>query len=104
MVASAVKKFSRGLYMFEVCLTIPNDDHAKAISKITIEAYKKYILIWLIVHGGDHNDKDLISNLSKYTNSTSEKPNKMVKSLCQAYHDIIEVCTIKSKTNRPLSK
>jgi len=90
MVATAVKKFSRGLYMLEVCLTIPNEDQTKAISKITIEAYKKYILIWLIVYGGDNNGKDLVANLSKYTNSISEKPNKLMKSLCLDYHDVIE--------------
>jgi len=90
LVATAVKKFSRGLYMFEVCLTMPNEDQAKAVSKITVEAYKKYILVWLIIHGGDNTDKDLVSNLSKYTNSNSEKPNKMMKSYCQAYHDVIE--------------
>merc|ERR1719219_1270019 len=62
----------------------------KLYQKSPLKPTKKYILIWLIVHGADNNEKDLVANLSKYTNSTSEKPNKLMKSLCLDYHDVIE--------------
>lgn len=47
MIYAAVKNYDRALYMFEVVISTP----ALAVSHIMLEAYKKYILISLILHG-----------------------------------------------------
>jgi COP9 signalosome complex subunit 3 len=47
MVYAAMKNYDRALYFFEVAISTP----AVAMSHIMLEAYKKYILVSLILHG-----------------------------------------------------
>lgn len=47
MVYAAVKNYERALYFFEIVITTP----AMTVSHIMLEAYKKYILISLIING-----------------------------------------------------
>lgn len=47
MIYTAVKNFDRALYFFEVCISTP----AAAMSHIMLEAYKKFVLVSLILHG-----------------------------------------------------
>ncbi|KAG7205429.1 hypothetical protein KM043_007422 [Ampulex compressa] len=51
MIYTAVKNYERALYFFEVCVTTP----AMAVSYIMLGAYKKYILVSLILHGKVQN-------------------------------------------------
>jgi len=53
---TAMKRYSEALYMYEVVVTTP----ARAVSIIMLEAYKKYILVSLIIHGK-------VAPLPKYT-------------------------------------
>ena len=50
------QNYSRALYFFEVCVTIP----AQAVSHIMLEAYKKYHLVFLI--GCGHKPKEQVAN------------------------------------------
>lgn len=56
MIYTALKKYNQALYLFEVAVTTP----AVAVSHIMLEAYKKYILVSLILQGK-------ITPLPKYT-------------------------------------
>lgn len=47
MIYTAMKNYDRALYFFEVVVTVP----AMVVSHIMLEAYKKYILVSLILHG-----------------------------------------------------
>lgn len=47
MIYTSLKNFDRALYFFEVVVTVP----AMVVSHIMLEAYKKYILISLILFG-----------------------------------------------------
>jgi COP9 signalosome complex subunit 3 len=47
MIYTALKNYERALYFFEVCVMTP----ATAVSHIMLEAYKKYILVSLILNG-----------------------------------------------------
>lgn len=47
MIYTAMKNYERALYFFEVCISTP----AMAMSYIMLEAYKKFILVSLILHG-----------------------------------------------------
>lgn len=47
MIYLAVRNLDRALYFFEVAITTP----AHAFSHIMLEAYKKYILVSLLLHG-----------------------------------------------------
>lgn len=47
MIYTAVKNYDRALYFFEVVITTP----AMAVSHVMLEAYKKYILVSLILYG-----------------------------------------------------
>ena len=64
----------------EACVTVP----AIAVSHIMMEAYKKYVLIWLIVHG-DQPKESLV--FPKYT---SPIVNKYIKPICAAYHEVVK--------------
>ncbi|XP_015587854.1 COP9 signalosome complex subunit 3 [Cephus cinctus] len=75
MIYTALKNYDRALYFFEVCVTTP----AMAVSHIMLEAYKKYILVSLILPG-----KVLI--VPKYA---SQVVNRFIKPLSQAYQDLI---------------
>lgn len=47
MIYTAVKKFDRALYFYETVISTP----AMAVSHVMLEAYKKYILVSLILYG-----------------------------------------------------
>lgn len=74
MIYAALKNYDRALYFFEVAITTP----ALAVSHIMLEAYKKYILVSLILHGK-------IQNIPKYT---SQVVGRFIKPLSQPYHDL----------------
>lgn len=92
MIYAALKNWERALFFFEAALTPPS----MAISMIMIEAYKKYVLVSLILHGK-------VLPLPKYTSSIVNRFNKSLsppyKKLAQAYelHDSIEVSNIITK-------
>ncbi|KAI6657760.1 hypothetical protein LOD99_503 [Oopsacas minuta] len=71
---SALKKFSRALYFFEVCLTTPSS----AISAIQVEAYKKYVLVSLLLHGK-------LRSLPKYTSHAIER---YIRNITGVYNDL----------------
>lgn len=58
MIYTALKNYERAYYFFEVCITTP----ASCVSHIMLEAYKKFILVSLILNG-----KVNINNLPRYT-------------------------------------
>ena len=70
-----LQNFSRALYLLEACVTVP----ATAVSHIMLEAYKKYLLIWLIVHG-DMSQEALV--FPKYI---SPVVNKYIRTLSAPY-------------------
>jgi len=74
---AAVKNYERALYMFEVVISTP----AMAVSHIMLEAYKKFILISLILHGK-------VIPMPKYT---SQVVGRFIKPLSQPYHDLATV-------------
>merc|ERR1719510_2198662 len=80
MIAAAIKNFSRALYLLEACVTMP----AVAVSHIMLEAYKKFLLIWLIVHG-DKPQESL-----SFPEYTSPVVNKYIKPLCAPYHEVVK--------------
>lgn len=79
LILTAVKDYDRALYFLEACVTIP----AVAVSHIMLEAYKKYLLVSLII-GGDRTKDSL--TLPKYT---SPVINKYIKPLCNSYVDLV---------------
>uniref|UniRef100_A0A671Y9T4 COP9 signalosome complex subunit 3 n=1 Tax=Sparus aurata TaxID=8175 RepID=A0A671Y9T4_SPAAU len=83
MIYTGLKNFERALYFYEQAITTP----AMAVSHIMLEAYKKYILVSLILHGK-------VQPLPKYT---SQIVGRFVKPLSQAYHELAQVYT----TNNP---
>lgn len=74
MIYTALKKFDRALYFLEVVITTP----AMAVSHIMLEAYKKYILVCLILHGK-------VLNPPKYTSQVVER---FIKPLSSPYHKL----------------
>ncbi|XP_041973548.1 COP9 signalosome complex subunit 3 [Aricia agestis] len=74
MIYTAMKNYDRALYFFEVAVTVP----AMVVSHIMLEAYKKYILISLILHGKIHP-------MPKYT---SQVVCRFLKPLSFAYHEL----------------
>lgn len=78
MIYTALKQYSQALYLFEVAVTTP----AMAVSHIMLEAYKKYILVSLILQGK-------IAPLPKYT---SQVVNRFIKPLSQPYHELAIAC------------
>ena len=66
--------------MFEACVTMP----AVAVSHIMLEAYKKYLLIWLIIHGDRSQDA---LTFPKYT---SPVVSKYIRPLSAAYQDVVK--------------
>lgn len=79
MIYTAIKNYDRALYFFEVVITTP----AMAVSHVMLEAYKKYILVSLILHGK-------VQNVPKYT---SQVVSRFIKPLSQAYHDLASIYT-----------
>ncbi|XP_076682821.1 COP9 signalosome subunit 3 isoform X1 [Andrena cerasifolii] len=74
MIYTALKNYDRALYFFEVCVTTP----AMAVSYIMLEAYKKYILVSLILHGK-------MLNLPRFM---SQVVNRYMKPLSQQYQEL----------------
>lgn len=74
IIYTALKSYDRALYFFEVCVTTP----AMAVSYIMLEAYKKYILVSLIMHGK-------VLTLPRYT---SQVVSRYVKPLSQQYQEL----------------
>ncbi|KFM81884.1 COP9 signalosome complex subunit 3, partial [Stegodyphus mimosarum] len=74
MIYTALKNYDRALYFFEVVITTPS----MAVSHIMLEAYKKYILVSLILYGK-------VPNLPKLT---SQVVARFIKPLSQPYHDL----------------
>ncbi|XP_076456626.1 COP9 signalosome complex subunit 3-like isoform X2 [Babylonia areolata] len=74
MIYTALKNYNRALYFFEMAVTTPS----MAVSHITMEAYKKFLLVALVVQGK-------VPTLPKYT---SQVVPRYIKPLCQAYHDL----------------
>lgn len=98
MIYAALKNWERALYFLEIALTTPS----MAISMIMVEAYKKYVLISLIVNGKP-------PQLPKYTSNIVNRFNKTLgtgyKKLAQAYekHDSTEVSNIITKHSQTFS-
>lgn len=85
MIYTALKNYDRALYMYEIAVTTPS----MAVSHIMLEAYKKYILTALILHGK-------IPNVPKYTSPVVAR---YVKPLCQPYHDLAAVYATNNPTD-----
>ncbi|RXM32818.1 COP9 signalosome complex subunit 3 [Acipenser ruthenus] len=83
MIYTGLKNFERALYFYEQAITTP----AMAVSHIMLEAYKKYILVSLILHGK-------VQQLPKYT---SQIVGRFIKPLSIAYHELAQVYS----TNNP---
>uniref|UniRef100_A0A8C3GB33 COP9 signalosome subunit 3 n=1 Tax=Cyclopterus lumpus TaxID=8103 RepID=A0A8C3GB33_CYCLU len=83
MIYTGLKNFERALYFYEQAITTP----AMAVSHIMLEAYKKYILVSLILHGK-------VQPLPKYT---SQIVGRFIKPLSNAYHELAQIYT----TNNP---
>uniref|UniRef100_A0A671PVM7 COP9 signalosome complex subunit 3-like n=1 Tax=Sinocyclocheilus anshuiensis TaxID=1608454 RepID=A0A671PVM7_9TELE len=83
MIYTGLKNSERALYFFEQAITTP----AMAVSHIMLEAYKKYILVSLILHGK-------LQQLPKYT---SQIVGRFIKPLSNAYHELAQVYA----TNNP---
>ena len=75
MIYTVLKKFDRALYFFEQAVTCP----ATATSLIMIEAYKKYVLVSLILEGK-------FVALPKYTSSVIYR---WIKSYVNCYQELI---------------
>lgn len=79
MIYTALKNYERALYFFEVAITTTS----MAVSHIMLEAYKKYILVALILHGK-------VPSLPKYT---SQVVSRFIKPLSQPYLDLAAAYT-----------
>jgi len=83
---TALKNFDRALFFFEVCVTTPT----AAVSHIMLEAYKKYLLVGLLVHGDKPKASKENLALPKYT---SPVVGKFLKPLCTAYNEVVNSYT-----------
>ncbi|XP_066250443.1 COP9 signalosome complex subunit 3 [Euwallacea similis] len=70
----ALRNLDRALYFFEVALTTP----AHAVSHIMLEAYKKFILVSLLLHG----------KVQQIPKSSSKVVMRFIKPLSQPYNDL----------------
>lgn len=75
----ALRNLDRALYFFEVALTTP----AHAVSHIMLEAYKKFILVSLLLHGK-------VQQIPKYS---SKVVIRFIKPLSQQYNDFANAFT-----------
>lgn len=85
MCYTAVKNLERALYFFEAALTT----QSMAVSQIMVEAYKKYVLISLILHGKT-------SVLPKYAPPVV---NRYIRHLCEPYCDLANLYTSSQNPN-----
>ncbi|KAJ8972781.1 hypothetical protein NQ317_009234 [Molorchus minor] len=79
MIYLAIHNLDRAFYFFEVAITTPSH----AVSHIMLEAYKKYILVSLLLHGK-------VQVIPKYT---SQVVTRFIKPLSQPYHDLANAFT-----------
>lgn len=79
MIYAALKNYERALYFFEVAVTTTS----MAVSHIMLEAYKKYILMALILYGK-------LPTLPKYT---SQVVTRFIRPLSLAYLDLASAYT-----------
>jgi len=77
---TALKEYAKALYFFEVAVTCPT----AAVSHVMLEAYKKYLLVGLLVHGDRTKDSGVVG-LPKFTSAIV---GKFLKPLCVAYNEI----------------
>lgn len=84
MIYLAVRNLERSLYCFEVAVTTP----ALAVSHIMLEAYKKYILVSLLLNGK-------VQNIPKYA---SQVVTRFIKPLSQPYHELANAFCSNSST------
>ena len=75
MIYAAVKNLDRALYFLEMALT---PSHSLAVSSIMLEAYKKYVLVSLIIHGK-------VQQLPKYT---PQVVSRFIRPMSQQYLDL----------------
>ncbi|KAM8710826.1 hypothetical protein ACLKA7_017453 [Drosophila subpalustris] len=76
MIYTAVKNYERALYFFEVCITTP----AMAMSHIMLEAYKKFLMVSLIVEGK-----------IAYIPKNAQVIGRFMKPMASHYHDLVNV-------------
>jgi len=79
---TALKQFDRALYFLGICVTCPT----AAVSHIMLEAYKKYQLVGLLVHGDKPKAYKENLALPKYTSPIVAK---FLKPLCSAYTELV---------------
>jgi len=82
----AIKEYEKALYFFEVAVTCPTS----AVSHIMLEAYKKYLLVSLLVHGD--KPKDAVA-LPKFT---SPIVGNFLHPLCHAYSEVVKAYHLNS--------
>lgn len=97
----ALRNLDRALYFFEVALTTP----AHAVSHIMLEAYKKFILVSLLLHGKVyecafsfkvlHNVWLKVQQIPKYS---SKVVIRFIKPLSQQYNDLANAFTTNNST------
>ncbi|KAF7284973.1 hypothetical protein GWI33_012754 [Rhynchophorus ferrugineus] len=80
----ALRNLDRALYFFEIALTTP----AHAVSHIMLEAYKKYILVSLLLHGKVHG-------IPKYS---AKVVGRFIKPLSLPYIDLASAFIINNTT------
>ncbi|UYV76393.1 COPS3, partial [Cordylochernes scorpioides] len=80
MIYASLKKYERALYFFEV---VSHHHPSMAVSHIMLEAYKKYILVALILHGK-------VPPLPKFT---SKVVNRFIKPISKPYHELEMACS-----------
>ncbi|MCJ1225691.1 hypothetical protein MMC12_002340 [Toensbergia leucococca] len=77
MLYMATKNWERGLRLLEIVIMSPGS----ATSKIQVEAYKKWVLVGLLLHGGPLT----------LPGTTSFQATRNYKALCKAYDNIADV-------------
>ncbi|RWS10457.1 COP9 signalosome complex subunit 3-like protein [Dinothrombium tinctorium] len=83
IIYASLKKYERALYFFEVAITTPS----MAVSHIMLEAYKKYVLVALILYGK-------VPPFPKYT---SQVVTRFIKPLSAPYNELVSAYA----TNNP---
>ncbi|XP_023012393.2 COP9 signalosome subunit 3 [Leptinotarsa decemlineata] len=84
MIYLAVRNYDRALYFFEVAITTPS----QAVSHIMLEAFKKYILVSLLLQGK-------IQMIPKYA---SQVVPRFMKPLSQPYYELANAFTSNNTT------
>ncbi|KAH8364501.1 hypothetical protein KR084_007455 [Drosophila pseudotakahashii] len=96
MIYTAVKNYERALYFFEVCITTP----AMAMSHIMLEAYKKFLMVSLIVEGkvtrlipSIYQSLNLVICQLQiaYIPKNTQVIGRFMKPMANHYHDLVNV-------------